>query len=52
MTNSNCVAWVQMSRVRVPELPDFLRRSGSGTGVHFLWVEVKSYLEEKIVAPV
>jgi hypothetical protein len=34
-------------------LPDFLRRNGSGTGIHSAsWVQLRSYLEEKVAAPV
>jgi hypothetical protein len=40
-------------QVRFPALPDFLRSSGSGMGVHSAsWVQLRSYLEEKIAAPV
>jgi hypothetical protein len=40
-------------RVRFPALPDFLRSSGSGTGVHSASsVQLMSYLEEKVAAPV
>jgi hypothetical protein len=40
-------------RVRFPALSDFMRSSGPGTGVHSAsWLQLRIYLEEKVVAPV
>jgi hypothetical protein len=39
-------------RVRFPALPDFLRSSGSGTVHSASWVQLRSYLVEKVAAPV
>jgi hypothetical protein len=47
--------WLQIQRFwdRFPALPDFLRSSGSGDGVHSASLgQLRSYLEEKVAAPV
>jgi hypothetical protein len=50
------VSWLQIqrSRVRFPELPDFLRSSGSGTGsTHVSLVRIiEELLERTVAAPV
>jgi hypothetical protein len=48
-------SWLQIkrSRVRFSALPHFLRSSGSGTGsTQDSWVQLRSYLEQNIAAPV
>jgi hypothetical protein len=44
---------IQRSQVRFPDLPDFLRSRGVWNGVHAAsWWQLRSYLNEKVVAPV
>jgi hypothetical protein len=44
---------IQRSLVRFPALPDFLGSSGSGTGcTQTSWVQLRSYFEELVAAPV
>jgi hypothetical protein len=38
--------------VRFPELPDFLRSSGSGRVHSTSWVQLRSHFKEKVAAPV
>jgi hypothetical protein len=44
---------IQTSLVRFPALPHFFRSRGYGTGVHSAsWRQLRSYLNEKVAAPV